>query len=254
MADNNSWETIFSKYEILKHDFTKSPFPLSAEQIKIACQHFTTTSAKEVRILCKQDSREDVPQIMSDNGLFLLPVRNGRYVIVKGNGYFDVPEITGKIENYTSKLPFELESAKIGNSEMQHLDNAYAISIIRSFFKDDTLVLAIRGRKYTPPFSFYVGKQEITTGGVQTEVDAGYEGKKTLVLIEAKNSTTSNTIIRQLFYPFKQWSYHIPSKKIYLLFFEKRNDIYMLWLYQFTDPQNYNSINLVKSKRYRLID
>jgi hypothetical protein len=84
---------------------------------------------------------------------------------------------------------------------------------------------------------------------VQTEVDAGYEGEKQVVLIEAKNSQTKNTIIRQLFYPFRQWSSHT-DKKISLLFFEKREDIFHIWQYQFTDKNDYNSIKLVKAKKY----
>ena len=71
---------------------------------------------------------------------------------------------------------------------MQHLDFAYASSLIRTFMNDDSLVLTIRGRKYTPSFSFKVGKQLIETQSVQTEVDGGYEGRKNVVLIEAKNS------------------------------------------------------------------
>lgn len=82
---------------------------------------------------------------------------------------------------------------------MQHLDFAYTSSLVRTFMNDDSLVLTIRGRKYTPQFSFRVGKQKISVESVQTEVDAGYEGKNQVVLIEAKNSKTNNTIIRQLF-------------------------------------------------------
>jgi hypothetical protein len=58
------------------------------------------------------------------------------------------------------------------------LDFAYASSLIRTFLEDDSLVLTVRGRKCTPKFSFRVGKQNITAESVQTEVDAGYEGKK----------------------------------------------------------------------------
>ena len=101
---------------------------------------------------------------------------------------------------------------------MQHVDFAYASSIIKTFFDDDTLVLTIRGRKYTPEFSFRVNNQIITARSVQTEVDAGYEGKDKVILVEAKNSRADNAIIRQLFYPFRQWSQH-SSKKIHLLFF-----------------------------------
>ena len=135
---------------------------------------------------------------------------------------------------------------------MQHLDFAYASSLIRTFMQDPTLVLTIRGRKYTPQFSYKIGNQLIETQGVQTEVDAGYEGKDKIVLIEAKNSSTKNTIIRQLYYPYRQWSEHT-SKKVFLLFFEKRVDEYLIWQYEFQDKDNYNSIKLVKSKKYKII-
>lgn len=248
---NKSWNKIFSDYQILKHNFNQAPFELTAQMIKTSCQDFSKTGEKEVRILCKQDHREKVPTIMAENGLFLLPIKNGKYVIVKGEGYFDIPEITTSAKGYQSKISFELETSKVGNSEMQHLDFAYASSIIRTFFKDDSLVLTIRGRKYTPKFSFYVGKQKITTESVQTEVDAGYEGKDKIVLVEAKNARTSNTIIRQLFYPFRQWSEYT-SKQVYLVFFEKRGTKYMLWQYSFKDKNNYNSIELVNSRKYYL--
>lgn len=250
MSDK-SWDKIFSDYKILQHDFDGGHFEITAQMIKTACQDFKKTSEKEVRILCKQDHRENVPTIMRKNNLFLLPIKNGRYVIVKGEGYFDIPDITTGAKQYQSKIPFKLETSAAGNSEMRHLDFAYASSIIRTFFNDDSLVLTIRGRKYTPKFSFYVGNQKITAESVQTEVDAGYEGRDKIVLVEAKNRQTSNVVIRQLFYPFRQWSTH-SAKQIYLVFFEKRNGEYMLWQYRFQNKNDYNSIELVSSCRYSL--
>ena len=252
MANNNSWKKIFDDNQILKHDFSKSPFYLSAKDIKKSVQNFKNTAEKEVRILCKMDTRESVPDVMKGQGLILLPVKNGYYVIVKGEGYVDIPDIEGKAEIYNTKLDFDLDTTKIGDSEMQHLDFAYASSLIRTFMQDPTLVLTIRGRKYTPQFSYKIGNQLIETQGVQTEVDAGYEGKDKIVLIEAKNSSTKNTIIRQLYYPYRQWSEHT-SKKVFLLFFEKRVDEYLIWQYEFQDKDNYNSIKLVKSKKYKII-
>jgi hypothetical protein len=187
------------------------------------------------------------------NNLFLLPVRNGIYVILEGEGYVDIPEIASKTEIYRSKLDFELKTSYIGDSEMQHLDFAYASSLIRSFMNDTTLVLTIRGRKYTPRFDFTAGKynQKITVESVQTEVDAGYEGRTQVVLIEAKNSQTKNTIIRQLYYPYRQWRHHT-SKKVNVLFFEKRGNIYSLWNYEFSDTNNYGSIKLLNSAQYEI--
>ncbi|GMO53416.1 MAG: hypothetical protein Pg6C_19810 [Treponemataceae bacterium] len=87
--------------------------------------------------------------------------------------------------------------------------------------------------------------------GVQTEVDAGYEGRNQVVLIEAKNSQTKNTIIRQLYYPYRQWQHHT-SKKVNVLFFEKRQNVYSLWNYEFSDIDNYNSITLLNSAQYEI--
>lgn len=91
MTNDSSWEKIFEDYNILKHDFNKAFFQLTAKQIKKSCQDFKKTSEKEVRILCKQDDREKRPDIFIKNELFLLPIKNGIYNIIKGEGYFDIP-------------------------------------------------------------------------------------------------------------------------------------------------------------------
>ena len=77
MANSVSWAKIFEDLNILNHDFSVSPFYLSALNIKLSVQDFTNTNEKEVRILCKQDSRKDRPKIFQDHNLFLLPTKNG---------------------------------------------------------------------------------------------------------------------------------------------------------------------------------
>lgn len=247
------WLSIFKTYNIDKHRFAESPFILTAEQIKRATAHFARTTEREVRVLCKHDTRESRPQIFIDNGLFILPIKNGTYAIVKGEGYIDIPEITTKTVVYKSKLDFELETSGIGNSEMQHLDFAYASSLIRTFLKDESLVLTIRGRKFTPEFEFYVGQHKhlLTTKSVQTEVDAGYEGRNQIVLVEAKNSVSKNTIIRQLYYPCRQWQHHA-TKKVKILFFEKQREAYSFWEFGFSDPNYYDSIQLLNCAKFEI--
>ncbi len=256
MANNDSWNKIFEDHNILSHDFSKKPFELTAEQIKSSCQNFKRTAEKEVRILCKQDTREDRPEVFRKNDLFILPKHNGEYYIVKGEGYVDIPDIIKPIETYEKRLDFDLKSSLVGDSEMQNLDFAYANSLIRTFINDDSLVLTIRGRKYTPKFSFRVGEIHLTVESVQTEVDAGYEGRDEIVLIEAKNSSTKNTIIRQLYYPYRQWQINT-NKKVIPVFFEKRSiegeNIYYMWQYAFKDDLDYNSIYLIRSSRYRIV-
>ena len=250
MANSRSWKKIFDDYNVSRHDFTKEPFLISAAQIKKSVQRFKKTGEKEVRILCKQDTRDARPDVFKDKGLFLLPTKNGEFAIIKGEGYLDIPDIEGDPKVYTSKLDFNLETSLIGDSEMQHLDFAYASSLVRTFVEDPSLVLTIRGRKYTPLFDFVVGKQKIQARSVQTEIDAGYEGKDSVVLVEAKNKGDKNVIIRQLYYPYRQWQEHT-KKKVYPLFFEKtRENVYSIWQFEFSDPKDYNSIKLVKSGKF----
>lgn len=118
---------------------------------------------------------------------------------------------------------------------MQHLDFAYASSLIRTFMQDESLVLSIRGRKYTPEFDFNTKLyQNIKVSSVQTEVDSGFESREKIVLVEAKNNLTKNVIIRQLYYPLRQWSIHT-QKEVSTIFFEKRDNEFLIWEFAFND-------------------
>src|ERR1044071_1504249 len=250
-AKDRAWGKIFTDYKIHEHNFDSSPFPITNKQINEATKGFVAPAEREVRILCKQDTRESRPRVFVENGLFILPTKNGRYAIIKGEGYIDIPVIETATKVYTSQLDFQLDTAKVGNSEMQHLDFAYASSLIRTFLDDSSLVLTIRGRKFTPGFNFRVGTQRINVLSVQTEVDAGYEGRNQVALIEAKASANRNTIIRQLFYPFRQWQ-TFTKKKVVTVFFEKVGNDYSLWEFQFKDVDDYNSIALTRAQRFTI--
>ncbi len=252
--NHEPWLSIFKEFSIDKHDFSAAPYEIGAEQIKFATRAFQKTGEREVRVLCKQDRREDRPRVFVERNLFILPINNGRYVILEGEGYTDIPEISGPAELYKSALDFELKSSAVGNSEMQHLDFAYASSLIRHFMQDDSLVLTIRGRKYTPEFRFVAGKHRhtLTAKSVQTEVDAGYEGRNQIVLVEAKNLHSRNVVIRQLYYPFRQWSENV-NKPVKVVFFERRDDEFALWEFDFKDSMDYNGIFLVRSGKYRMV-
>jgi len=250
--NNKSWQKIFDDLKIYRHNFKQSPFFISAEMIKPCVKDFTKTSQKEVRVLCKQDSREERPEIFIENNLFILPIKNGEYIICKGEGYADIPPINTEAKIYQSKLDFELKSASVGDSEMQHLDFAYASSLIRTVLNDESLVLSIRGRKYTPKFSFDTNLyKNINVVSVQTEVDSGFEGREQIVLVEAKNSQTTNIIIRQPYYPMRQWSIHT-QKEVVTLFFEKRENKFLIWEFGFKDIKNHNSIFLKNMQKFKI--
>ena len=64
-----------------------------------------------MRIICKQDTRESRPDIFKELGLFLLPVKNGEYAILKGEGYIDIPLIKETPKTYKSSLNFKLDTS-----------------------------------------------------------------------------------------------------------------------------------------------
>lgn len=246
-----AWASIVEHTGMAKHNFAKAPFLLTADQIKDATRQFKAAGDREVRILCKQDTREDRPDFFVKNGLFILPVDNKSYYIVKGEGYVDVKMPGTKPTRFTSEAGFVLESSTKGDGEMQHVDFAHAAGLTSKFLGIKKFHLTIRGRKRTPLFRYRVGRYELYAESVQTEIDAGYESADSIILIEAKNGTATNTIIRQLYFPFRQWTSFV-KKPVRILFFNHRESVYTFWEYAFDDPNDYNSIKLVRSNNYDL--
>ncbi|MDX2078498.1 MAG: hypothetical protein SFZ02_18850 [bacterium] len=245
---NRAWEAIFEHHHISQHDFDIAPYLLSADDIKEATQQFKATGEREAQILCKQDTRESRPELFKSLGLFVLPIKNGLYALIRGEGYVDLPEIESPPILHRSILTFPLETAWQGNSEMQHLDYAYAVSLVRTFMDDPTLVLTIRGRKYTPSLSFRANGHELTVEKVHTKVNGGYEGKNQVVLVRTRDTRAKNIVIRQIFYPYRQWS-QVTNKPVHPIFFVRQGREYHFWRFAFTDADDYTSIKLIEANR-----
>lgn len=229
------WEKIF---EIKSFDLTKDLHFISADEIK-------EITGAEPRIMAKVDASVDLPDVFKRNRYFLLPVKNGLYAIVRGNG-FHLLEAKGSQINHVSRIKFNLTTAGRGSSEMQYLDYSFNSGALENLLGISPLYQSIRGREYSKQFQFKVGQTEISVGSVQLEVDSGLEGEDTIVLIEAKVKTPEDFIIRQLFYPYNHFKIISPNKKIVPIFFtyEPNTKLYNFWIYEFTDPGNYNSIRL----------
>jgi len=97
------------------------------------------------------------------------------------------------------------------------------------------------------------GLFNISVGNSQVEIDGGYEGDNSLSLIEAKNYISDDFLVRQLFYPYKLWSGKI-HKQVRPIFLSYTNGIFHLREYAFTDVDHYNSLVLVRHKKYAIQD
>lgn len=247
------WKTLFKNKGIdIFHIDTYLPIRVTSKEINDT-KDILGAKAKDARFLAKIDTRGDLPSIFKEHGLFLLPIKNGEFLILKGEGFCDIQDLDPTVLDFEAKLKFELLSSQIGNSEMQHLDYTFNAGLLHQHYKADVLHQTIRGRKFTPAFSFQFNSNSINVEGVQIEVDGGYEGEEILTLIEAKNIKTDNFVIRQLYYPFRAWKHNIPNKDIKLSFFTHNNGIYTLHDFFFSDPNNYNSIEQLKTAHYRIV-
>jgi hypothetical protein len=84
---------------------------------------------------------------------------------------------------------------------------------------------------------------------VQIEVDAGFESPEKIYLFEAKLGRVDDFNIRQLYYPFKDWSCK-STKEIIPLFFVYTNGLF--YILQFKFGVEYGDLSLVKSKCFTI--
>jgi hypothetical protein len=237
------WDKIFAAK---KFDVKQDLHFITADEIK-AIAH------AEPRIMAKMDSSADLPPIFKKHGYFLLPVKNGRYAIVRGDGFHQL-EGTSDITNHISRIKFPLTTAGRGSSEMQYLDYSFNSGALEAVLGKQPLYQSIRGREYSKEFRFSVNKTLLEVSSVQLEVDSGLEGEDCLVLIEAKIDTPDDFIIRQLFYPYNHFKVVSPNKTIIPVFFtyEPATKTYNFWVYEIPDASNYNSLRLREVKSIRI--
>lgn len=247
--NERAWRELFAKHKILDKIEKQGAFEITSSQIN---------EFREARLMTKFDHKVNLPQIFVENGLAILPVTRGSYLISHFDAYKELEEPEGKI----IKIPFPsyIESIDYENitSESAALNCAYVSGILADFLEDENLLPTVSGRMSSGTFDFNIKRikgdpVEVKVVNSQIEIDGGYEGVKTLALIEAKNSLSDDFLIRQLYYPYRLWRDKV-SKKVKPVFLTYSNGIFTFYEYDFLEPENYNSITLIKQKRYSIDD
>ena len=241
------WEKIFEKYNIIDNIEKAGFFIITADQIK---------EYREPRLMTKFDSKIDLPTIFNENKLAILPTKRGEYIIGKFQNYENI-DIDNNIDVETMYLPDFITTIDYKNitSEAISLSSAFISGMIQDLVGEEVLP-TIQGRMGTGKFDYKINTYNdsqflIEVENSQMEIDGSYEGISKFVIIEAKNHYMSDFIVRQLYYPYRVWS-SITNKKIIPVMLIKHDNIFNFYVYDFLDENNYNSIKLVKIKRYIL--
>jgi len=241
-------------FELWEKIFAEKKFDTSADLHFITADEIKSISKAEPRIMAKMDSTADLPLIFKKHKYFLLPVNNGKYAIVRGDGFHTLEKLAESID-FTSRIKFPLTTADRGSSEMQFLDYSFNTGAIQHILNTGPLYQSIRGREYSRALNFLVNKTRLEVSSVQIEVDSGLEAEDAIVLLEAKVGTPTDFIIRQLFYPYRHFRIVSPNKKIIPVFFtyEPVKKEYHFWVYEFTNEGDYNSIKFKETKSLKII-
>jgi hypothetical protein len=228
---------------------------LDGRHYEVSAEKLKAVTGREPRLLAKFDSQEQLPAILKRNGYALLAVTNGSYKLLKANIFASIPGCPD-FKDFQPETDFPLLTAGRSFGEMDFLDNAYNTGLLSDFVEGEKLYQTIRGRERSRSFSFRLADndQMIEVDGVQIEVDAGYEGERDVILIEAKIGARKSFNIRQLYYPYRHFSQIVTTKRIRPMFFEYdvSRATYTLYEYRFADALILNSIQLARCCVYAL--
>lgn len=243
-VNDTAWQILFDKYDILGNIERNGQFMISSNQIK---------EFREPRLMTKFDHKINLPTIFADNRLAILPISRGDYVISSFSAYKEFEPPVNDVQRVSIPAHIQSLMPQFLVSEAIALNCANACGILSDFLEDEALVPTVSGRMSSGNFGFDIetdsGVKRIDVANSQIEIDAAYEGINCLSLFEAKRDLSDDFLVRQLYYPFRVWKERVtkPVKPVFLVF---SNGMFNLYQYEFDDPQNYNSLRLVKQKNY----
>jgi len=178
--------------------------PLDGTSHHVLADDLRQVTGREPRLLAKFDTPEELPRCLREAGYALLPVRHGEYLLCRDDPFCVLPDDVRPVDE-SSELPFALDTAARGQGEPPYIDHAFNTRLLHRFTGCRELFLTVRGRERCGQFSFSFGGETVEVDGVQIEIDAGYEGERDLILIEAKIGQPRHLNVRQLYYPWRHY-------------------------------------------------
>lgn len=175
--------------------------------------------------------------------------------------FADIPESeydTGPLADI--RIPEHLESLHpdLIKNESSAISLAYATKALEDFLEEPWIKPTISGRQGGGVFSFKIESSvgadpfEIAVNKPQIEIDAGFEGES-LSLIEGKIGLPETFNLRQLYYPYRNWSKMI-SKLVRPIILFYSEGVFYIFEYEFANDNIFNSARLIRKMRYMLGD
>ena len=215
----------------------------------------------------KIDNKNKLPTLLKEKDVAIIHLGKGYHRFIKGidKVYHTLEPISNLVDwQYKKSLLNQYntsESNILSVANNQRILHDFLFNFDAEFISED---IAKRAKTYFPhrtktSLEFSCGEEKISLTDIQIEIDLTIEFDGNIGVFECKNGKPDNFVIYQLYYPFLY--YHkanlIPKvKEIFAVYMVRESgdyDILKLWSYRFASPLDITSIELVKSKSYRLI-
>jgi hypothetical protein len=245
-----AWESLFETHRILEKVERSGLYQISATEIN---------KLREARLMTKFDHWIQLPSIFRRNHLTIQPNSRGTYLIGRFASYQALPQDEDENIEIVPFPSVEISTIDPTNiySEATALLCAYNAGIIEQLFNGDVSRLTVQGRMSTGRFHYFINDSQsatqhrINVENSQCEIDSGFEGRNFFAIVEAKNTSVDDFLIRQLYYPYRLWANKI-GKEVVPVFLTYSNDIFTFSIFRFTDQLQYNSIEMVERKRFQI--
>lgn len=200
----------------------------------------------ESRLLTHFDNSQQLPRIFSENDLSVLPLHRGNYIVGPFHQFQPIPDYEKVPVRHVSAVP-GLESATTALRFNESMGLAYAEATgILNDFTGEKLTATVSGRHSSGTWKYGVRCKdtitELTVNDAQIEVDGGYEGERSLWLLEAKSYAPSEFCLRQLYFPYRSWAQRMKTKTVQTVFAAIEGDDFWFFELEYPDPLIFEAV------------
>ncbi len=207
----------------------------------------------------KIDQSKKLPQAVREEDYFIAHLGKGRHQFVKGIQYgyhqFETPQ-QQKNWDYRRSLLNEVDS-----SESNILSLCANQFITHDFLYQDITAKpkVYGGRRTFCTMNYKAGSTALQLERMQMEIDMTMENDGVVTIFEAKNDFHDDFSVYQLFHPFLYYhqlkqKQNIAIKDVNCCYLLREDKKLRVYLYTFADLAQIESIKLLKSCEYRMVE
>lgn len=252
--NDEAWEKLFDKYDILNEIDRNGTFSISSKEIN---------EFREARLMTKFDHSNQLPKIFADNNITILPDTRGNYILGKFKifedlKYKNLKPIPMQIPDFIQSLDTTKITSESSALNIAHMSNMIDF-VMKTKQNEPHSLLTLSGRMSSGSLQYNILNSDkklhkFTVENAQIEIDGSYENLNNIIIVEAKNKIPKDFNIRQLYYPFRMYHNLNTTKDITPVFFTYADDIFSFHIFKFTDIMNYSSIEKVEQINFILND